>query len=283
MKTSRMISIVLALTLLCSISACVGSGGSGVEEEPVPPSDSITDEQTPPAESGTPSPAPPTDSGTDTPAPPTDSVTDDPAPPTDSVTDPPESPPDTITTSPPTDSAKPSPTPTPPTDSGGGGGSSPGLSGSTADILGKLVTEVTAKVQAAGEFMYMSMTTPVSAELSQNTAGLSEADFNSLVTEASSSMAAIGSQAHQIVLIKAKDGSSAGDVKKIIAGRVSGKDGYDSQKWICVWPEISIVVESGSYVLLAASRNDIVDAVLEVFKEMAGSVGDVDVFYEHIG
>ena len=96
-------------------------------------------------------------------------------------------------------------------------------------------------------------------------------------------MAAIGSQAHQIVLIRAKDGSSAGDVKKIIAGRVSGKDGYDSQKWICVWPEISIVVESGSYVLLAASRKDIVDAVLEVFKEMAGSVGDVDVFYEHIG
>lgn len=165
----------------------------------------------------------------------------------------------------------------------GGGGSDSNLSGSTEEILGRLVEETASIVEAAGEFMYMSFTTAVTADLAQNTTGLSEADFDSLVVAASSSMAGIGSQAHQIVLIQANDDSAADEVKRIIAGRVSGKEGYDSQKWICVWPQQSVVIESGSYVLLIASRNDVVNAALEVFRGMAGGYGNADVFFEHAG
>jgi len=157
------------------------------------------------------------------------------------------------------------------------------LSGDPHQLLEKLVDAVTEEIKAAGEFMYMSFITDVTPDLSQNAAGLSEADFGSLVIAAASSMAAIGSQAHQIVLFQAKNSNAAAEVKKIVAGRASGKDGYDSQKWICVWPEQSIVVESGDYVLLVASRVDIVESALGVFTEMAGKVGSVDKFYEHLG
>jgi len=167
--------------------------------------------------------------------------------------------------------------------SAGGGGSTTNLTGSAAEILGKLVDDTTEIITSVGGFMYMSFTTDVVPDLSQNTVGLPEADFENLVIAASSSMAGIGTQAHQIVLIETKDNNAALEAKKIIAGRVGNKDGYDAQKWICVWPERAIVVESGSFVLLIASRVDIIEAALELFKEMAGNVGEVDVFYEHMG
>ena len=202
-------------------------------------------------------PSSPTWGDTNTPASPTDSDINSPTPPTGEDTN----------------------TPAPPN----GGDSASNLNGSTEEILGKLVDETTSIIEAAGEFMYMSSTTEVTADLAQNAIGLSEADFNSLVISASSSMAGIGSQAHQIILIQANDDNSAAEVKKLIAGRVNGKSGYDSQKWICVWPQQSVAIESGSYVLLVASRNDIVDAALEVFRGMAGSCGNADVFFEHAG
>jgi len=96
-------------------------------------------------------------------------------------------------------------------------------------------------------------------------------------------MAAIGSHAHQIILIQAKDAAAAAEVKKLVAGRVGGKDGYDPMKWVCVWPDQAVAVESGNYVLLVASRKDIVETALRVFKDMAGSIGQADIFYEHIG
>jgi len=167
----------------------------------------------------------------------------------------------------------------------GSGEKDPGLSslsGGPAEILEKIVEDTKVAVEAAGGFMYMSMTSDVTAEISQNTVGLSEADFEQYVLAASSSMAAIGSQAHQIILIQTKDAGSAVEVKKLVAGRVSGKNGYDPQKWICVWPEQAIAVESGNYVLIAASRKDVVEATLLAFAAEAINYGEVDVFYEHI-
>jgi len=51
----------------------------------------------------------------------------------------------------------------------------------------------------------------------------------------------------------------------------------------CVWPDQSVIVESGAYVLLIASRKDIADAAIGVFTTMGGSTGQPDVFYEHTG
>lgn len=187
-------------------------------------------------------------------------------------------------TPPPTDSA----TPPPPTDSGTTSpaptsGGSTNLSGTAEEVLIELVEKTKTIVEAAGEFMYMSMIQEVTPDLSQNAFGLSEADLGNLTVSASSSLAAIGTHAHQVVIFEAKDSASAAEIKRIVAGRVNGKDGYDAQKWICAWPEQVAVVESGNYVLLIASRKDVVETAVQVFTEMAGSIGTVDIFYEHTG
>ena len=172
------------------------------------------------------------------------------------------------------------PTPQPtlePTTSPGGGGSGGGsaLSGSASDVLGKLVEDI----RNAGVEMPMGFPGPppeVAADLSHNTIGLQEDDFIKLVVSASYSQAAIGTFAHQISMIQAKDASSAVEVKKL----VSGDDGFNPQKWICVWPDRVSVVEAGDYVLIAASKIDVVEAAIDIFKETAGSIGEVVTFWE---
>ena len=161
---------------------------------------------------------------------------------------------------------------------GGGetGGGSAGLSGSPADILSKLIDAIS----SAGVEMPMSLPpTAVTPDLSHNTIGLEENDFTRLVVSASYSLAAIGTFAHQIIMIKANDAASAVEVKKL----VSGDGGYDPQKWICVWPEKVIAVESGEFVLIVASYNKVVDAAIAAFKSAAGSIGDVNTIWEFAG
>ena len=157
------------------------------------------------------------------------------------------------------------------------------MSGSPDALLEKLVADTTDIVKAADGFMYISFISDVTPELMQNAAGISEADYNAYLVAVASSMAGIGSQAHQIILYQAKSAEAALEVKKIVAGKVNGKDGYDSMKWICAWPEQSVVVESGEYVLLVASRVDIAEAAVSVFLQMGGNIGEPDIFYEHTG
>jgi len=123
--------------------------------------------------------------------------------------------------------------------------------------------------------MPMSFTQEVSSDVCQNTLGLSPDDFNKYVVSAYVSTAAISTFAHEIALIQTKDANSAAQVKKLI----SGDGGFDSTQWICVYPDESTVVSSGSYVLLAVSRADVVTAALNAFKAEAGTVSDTNVFY----
>jgi len=158
----------------------------------------------------------------------------------------------------------------------GTGGGSTNLTGSALDVLNKLNEDL----QQTGIQMPMTLPpTEVSSDMSQNDIGLSTADFNSLVASAASSLAAIGTFAHQIAIIQANDASAATQVKNLI----SGTGGYDAQKWICVWPEKVIVVESGAYILLAAAHADVVDAAVEAFKSEAGTIGTVVTIFEHDG
>ena len=158
----------------------------------------------------------------------------------------------------------------------GPGSGNTNLTGSAVDILGKLDESL----KQTG--IQMPMTLPpmeVQSDMAHNDVGLSSADFDRLVTSAASSLAAIGTFAHQIVLIQANDAAAASQIKNLI----SGAGGYDAQKWICVWPEKAVVVESGAYILLAAAHADVVDAAVEAFKNEAGSIGTVVTFYEHDG
>ena len=163
-----------------------------------------------------------------------------------------------------------------PDNPGTGTGSSSNLSGSAMDVL----ANIDAALQETGIQMPMTLPpTKVTSEMSQNDVGLSSSDFDRLVDNAASSLAAIGTFAHQIVVIQAKDASAATEVKAL----VSGANGYDAQKWICVWPAKVIVVESGEYVLIAAANADVVDAAVAQFRAEAGTIGTVVTIFEHDG
>jgi len=116
----------------------------------------------------------------------------------------------------------------------------------------------------------------VMPDVSENTIGLSTADFERLVVVAAHSMPLIGTFAHQFIVIQAKSDSDAVTVKNLI----SGDGGYNPMKWVCVWPEMVIAVESGPYVLLVASKHDVVEVAIDAFKAAAGNVGSVNTIYE---
>ena len=159
---------------------------------------------------------------------------------------------------------------------GGGGGSSSGLSGTAVEVISNLVDAL----KEAGVEMPMALPpSEVSPELSHNTIGLTEDDFMRLVTSAAHSLAAIGTFAHQIVIIQANNASAASEIKRL----VSGSNGYDPQKWICVWPEVAIAVDAGEYVLIVASYERVADAAVAALKDAAGSTGEVITFWEHAG
>ena len=157
---------------------------------------------------------------------------------------------------------------------GSAGGKASNLQGSPADVLAKIIEDA-AKSLPADRPMPMCFDAEVNGDTSQNALGLSSADFDKYVSSATVSTAAIATFAHQVCLIQAKDASSAAEVKK----RIAGDGGFDSRKWICVFPEESSVIESGSYVLLAASRADVVEAVVAAFTEAAGTVGERETFF----
>jgi len=159
---------------------------------------------------------------------------------------------------------------------GSGGGSQTNLTGTADDVLVKLLSDI----EAAGVEMPMGLPpSAVPPDISQNTVGLSTADFNRLVASSSYSLAAIGTFAHQIIVLQGNDAAAAVQIKDI----VSKDGGYDPQKWICVWPDRVIAVDSGAYVLIVASYNDVVDAAIAAFKADAGTTGDVITFWEHSG
>jgi len=156
---------------------------------------------------------------------------------------------------------------------GGGGASQTNLTGTAEEVLQQILDGIVEKGIVTP--MALPPLTP-SPESSQNDIGLSDADFNRLVETASSSVAAIGTFAHQIVIIQAKSAAMAVEVKTLI----SGAGGYDAQKWVCVFPDVGVAVDSGSYVLLAASTNEIVDAAVNVFEAAAGTTGTVVTFWD---
>jgi hypothetical protein len=155
---------------------------------------------------------------------------------------------------------------------GNSGAAESNLTGTPEEIIAALDENIAAAGVDAPKGMIMG----VDAETAQNNTGLSAESFGQYVAAAATEMAAISTFAHQVTVIQAKDAASALDVKAL----VSGEGGFDPNKWICVVPEKALAVESGSYVLLVAARADFCDAAVAAFTEAAGSVGEINVFYE---
>ena len=108
----------------------------------------------------------------------------------------------------------------------------------------------------------------------KNALGLTDEQFAQYVEAAYEAKAAINTMAQSTSVIKCKSAADAAEVKKRIAA------GFDSNKWICVFPEQSVVVESGSYLLLAVGKVDATNAIVEAFKTLSGgNIGTPDVFF----
>jgi len=143
------------------------------------------------------------------------------------------------------------------------------LEGSPQELLAQL------KETAAADFG-VGFDSEVTAETALGTLGLTAEQFEEYVDSAYESAAAISSIAQSNVLVKCKDAAAAAEVKKLIAGN------YDSAKWICVFPEQCVVVESGSYVLLAVGTKENTGALVDALKTLSkDNTGSPDAFYSH--
>lgn len=139
---------------------------------------------------------------------------------------------------------------------------------SAQEMIEKIVSD------CGEEVLGFTMEEAVTADKSQSYLGLSEDDFAKYVDSAFMSYGAFTTSASLFAVIKAKDAASAKSVKDLVAS------GFNSMRWVCVLPETSVVIESGSYVLLAVSSQASVDKVVEIFSEQAGdNIGEEKVFY----
>ncbi|MDR1194479.1 MAG: hypothetical protein LBK98_10015 [Peptococcaceae bacterium] len=162
----------------------------------------------------------------------------------------------------------------------GCGGSGQAAPAKTDTLSGELPDILTAILDGAEEIMGeagrlgMTFNEEVTAEGSQGMLGLTAEQFELYVDKAYASNAAIISIAHEVALIKCKDFDAAAEVKALAAG------GFDPLKWVCVVPERCFVMDSGSYVLLAATALPIADALGQSFEALAdGNAGETNVFY----
>jgi hypothetical protein len=159
-------------------------------------------------------------------------------------------------------------------DGGGQGGAESALSGATEDILAKIIDDATAAL-GENDAMPMTFIDPVAAENAPGTIGLLQDDFVSYVDEATVATASISTFAFQAAVIKCKSADDAITVSGCIEG------GYDSGKWICVFPEQSLVAVSGPYVLLAAGSERQTNELAAAFRKLAGEAASgPNVFYK---
>jgi len=147
------------------------------------------------------------------------------------------------------------------------------LTGTPEEILAQLKEAVNLGMTFDDEI------TPESATSNPTSAlGLTEAQFSELVESAFEAKAMITTAAQRTTVVKCKDAAAAVQVKKLIA------EGFDSHQWICVFPKQSVVVESGSYILLAVGEVETTNALIDAFKGISdGNIGSPNIFFTHDG
>ena len=146
------------------------------------------------------------------------------------------------------------------------------LEGTASEILAAIISEADTLLSDENK-MPFSFTTTVTEETAQSSLGISPEQFKSNVSEAALSVAGVGTFAHQVALVKCNDEKAAAEVKQWIAA------GFDATKWICVFPEQCFVVDSGSYLLMAATTNARAEKLLEAFSTAAKATGEVNAFF----
>jgi len=152
-------------------------------------------------------------------------------------------------------------------DEGGPAAGADTLSGAAADILQE-VMDAAGKALGEADAMPATLTDPITAENAPGMIGLTPDDFVSFVEDAAGAIGALNVMAFQAVVLKCANLQDA----ELVNGMILV--GYDSGKWICVFPEQSLTMVSGSYLLLAVGRMAETDALAEAFTAAAGGNAD---------
>lgn len=171
----------------------------------------------------------------------------------------------TVPTSPTT-----TPTTTPDTTTDNTTTTSPSAGGSTSGAAGVLTT----LIDKSGHDFGMTFEEQITAETCESYLGLTAQQFEDYVTEAFANSAAISSVASLTAVIQCKSADDAKTVKGLIAA------GFDTSRWVCVFPQQCFVVEFGEYVLLSAGTIEAAQALELAVADYAGdTAGETDVFY----
>jgi|GEM_PF-1037756 len=162
---------------------------------------------------------------------------------------------------------------TPGTDTSGGQDSGASALTDTSDVvLSQIIDDANIALGDANA-LPAAFTDPITVDTAPGMLGLVPDDFTPNVTDATGATAMLSSQAFLVAVAKCKDANSA----VTVSGKI--QDGFDSSKWVCVYPEQSLTMVSGQYVLLAVGTTVDTDALTEAFKTAAGSAQGPYIFY----
>ncbi|MDR1737131.1 MAG: hypothetical protein LBR85_09740 [Oscillospiraceae bacterium] len=153
------------------------------------------------------------------------------------------------------------------------------LTGTADAVLTALLEDVNAKISSP----VMALPVPdITAENSLYGIGLTGDDFTNYVTSVSASKGALNTNAHEVIVLECKDAKAASSAKAILVEPPvnEGDDGYNPKKWICVMPDEGFAVESGNYLLIVVSNKEFCEAAKTAFQTEAGTIGDINVFWE---
>ena len=149
----------------------------------------------------------------------------------------------------------------------GGEGAKDTLTGTPAEVLAQVR-------EASRADLPVTAGSEITAETAQQALGLAGAHFIEYVESAYMMAPLVTTTAHASAMIKCGDHTGALQVKQLIAS------GFDTGKWSGSVPEQCAVVESGSYVMLAAGTAEATDAFVRAFGSICdGNAGDPDVFF----
>lgn len=129
---------------------------------------------------------------------------------------------------------------------------------SVSDIMTKIVTKAGAEVR-------MPMQDVIPSDVCDGFIGLSPEDFNKYVTESVVYESMISPANQSLCIIKVNDSSKINDLKKTILNNCN------PTKWICTGAAKAVVVDSGDYILLAMSSEDLCTKLVNAFGEETGA------------
>jgi len=146
----------------------------------------------------------------------------------------------------------------------GGTASDGTASAMTASDLLQKVLEGAASQANDGNPLPETLNDPVTAANAPGMLGVTPDDFTSFATDASVATSSDSAVPFHVAVAICKDADSAATLADLI------QNGFDSSKWVTVFPEQSLTVKSGIFVLLASGTAGQTMMLADSFKAAAG-------------